>query len=64
MSDNYEGIIEWNQDKILTLNIDIEVASENGFPDPNVAEEEVLSITVKNHYTKKIMVWGLSLIHI
>tara|TARA_B100001750_G_scaffold201790_1_gene176724 strand:- start:4411 stop:6924 length:2514 start_codon:yes stop_codon:yes gene_type:complete len=59
LSDNYEGIIDWNQDKILTLTIDIEVASENGFPDPNVAEEEVLSITVKNHYTKKIMVWGI-----
>ena len=59
LSDNYPGIIEWNQDKILTLSLDIEVASENGFPDPNQAEEEVLAITVKNYTTKKIMVWGI-----
>ena len=59
LSDNYPGIIEWNQDKILTLSIDIEVASENGFPDPNKAEEEVLAITVKNYTTKKIVVWGI-----
>ena len=59
LSDNYPGIIEWNQDKILTLSLDIEVASENGFPDPNKAEEEVLAITVKNYTTKKIMVWGI-----
>ena len=59
LSDNYPGIIEWNQDKILTLSIDIEVASENGFPDPAKAEEEVLAITVKNYSTKKIVVWGI-----
>ena len=59
LSDNYPGIIDWNQDKILTLSIDIEVASENGFPDPNKAEEEVLAITVKNYTTKKIVVWGI-----
>ena len=59
ISDEYEGIVNWEQDKILTLTIDIEVASENGFPDPNVAEEEVLAITVKNHLTKRILVWGI-----
>ena len=59
LSDNYPGIIEWNQDKILTLSLDIEVASENVFPDPNQAEEEVLAITFKNYTTKKIMVWGI-----
>jgi len=59
ISDEYDGIVNWEQDKILTLTIDIEVASENGFPDPNVAEEEVLAITVKNHLTKRILVWGI-----
>ena len=59
ISDEYDGIVNWEQDKILTLTIDIEVASENGFPDPNKAEEEVLAITVKNHKSKKIMVWGI-----
>ena len=59
LAENYPGLISWTPDKILTLTIDIEVASENGFPDPNVAEEEVLAITVKNHKSKKIMVWGI-----
>jgi len=59
ISEMYPGLVEWNQEKILTITIDIEVASENGFPDPNVAEEEVLAITVKNHNTKKIIVWGI-----
>ena len=59
IADNYEGFIDWDPAKILILTIDIEVASENGFPDPTVAEEEVLSITVKNHRTKKVMVWGI-----
>ena len=59
LAETYSGIIDWNQEKILILTIDIEVASENGFPDPNVAEEEVLAITVKNHNSKKIMVWGI-----
>ena len=59
LSETYPGLIEWNQEKILILTIDIEVASENGFPDPQKAEEEVLAITVKNHNTKKIMVWGI-----
>ncbi len=58
IADNYDGYVEWNMDKILMLTIDIEVASENGFPDPELAEEEVLCITVKNHRTKKIVVWG------
>ena len=59
ISEMYPSLVEWNNEKILTITIDIEVASENGFPDPNVAEEEVLAITVKNHNTKKIIVWGI-----
>ena len=59
LAETYPGLVDWNQEKILILTIDIEVASENGFPDPNLAEEEVLAITVKNHNSKKIMVWGI-----
>ena len=59
IADNYEGFVDWSMDKILVITIDIEVASEHGFPDPGLAEEEVLSITVKNHKTKKIIVWGV-----
>ena len=59
IAENYEGFVDWSMDKILIITIDIEVASEHGFPDPEHAEEEVLSITVKNHKTKKIIVWGV-----
>jgi DNA polymerase elongation subunit (family B) len=59
IAENYEGYVDWSMDKILTLTIDIEVASENGFPDPELADEEVLCITVKNHSSKKIIVWGI-----
>ena len=59
LADHYEGYVDWNIDKILILTIDIEVASENGFPQPESADEEVLAITVKNHRTKKILVWGI-----
>jgi len=59
ISDTYEGLVNWDKEKILILTIDIEVASENGFPEPKEAEEEVLAITVKNQNTKKILVWGI-----
>tara|TARA_Y100000034_G_scaffold46370_1_gene57084 strand:+ start:249 stop:2741 length:2493 start_codon:yes stop_codon:yes gene_type:complete len=59
ISNQYEDYVEWSLDKIRIITIDIEVASENGFPDPDEAEEEVLCITVKDHRTKKIITWGL-----
>ena len=33
--------------------------SENGFPSPEQAIEPLLSITVKNHQSKKFVVWGI-----
>ena len=41
------------------ITIDIEVQCENGFPDPQKAIEPILSITIKNHQNKRIMVWGI-----
>ena len=46
-------------EKLLIVTIDIEVQCENGFPDPENAIEELLSITIKNHQTKEIVVWGI-----
>ena len=43
----------------IMATIDIEVKSENGFPSPTEAKEELLSITIKNHQSKKIVVWGI-----
>ncbi len=59
LSDTYPNTVNWDSDKILTVTIDIETRADNGFPDPEKAEEEMLAITIKNQTTKKIIVWGL-----
>ena len=59
IGDQYPGDVPWDKDKILIVTIDIEVECENGFPDPKLAQEPMLSITMKNHQNKKIIVWGL-----
>ena len=59
IADTYKGNIDWDLDKLLMVTIDIEVKCENGFPSPTEAAEEMLSITVKNHQNKKIVVFGV-----
>ena len=59
IADTYKGDVKWDLDKLLMVTIDIEVQCENGFPSPTEAEEEMLSITIKNHQNKKIVVWGI-----
>ena len=63
LADTYPDKVEWDSDKILVVTIDIETRCENGFPDPEKAEEEMLSITIKNQSTKKIVVWGIGDYH-
>lgn len=43
----YPEEIEWDISQIIVANIDIEVGSENGFPDPKTAVEEITAITLK-----------------
>ena len=59
ISAQYPNRVNWDMDKILMITIDIEVQCENGFPDPQKAIEPILSITIKNHQNKRIMVWGI-----
>ena len=59
ISDKYDGTVNWDMDQILIVTLDAEVQCENGFPDPKAADEEMLSITIKNHQNKKIVVWGV-----
>ena len=40
------------------ITIDIEVACENGLPKPEEAIEPLVSITMKNHQSKRIVVWS------
>jgi len=59
IADEYPSFVKWDVDKILIVTIDIEVACENGFPNPEQAIEPLLSITIKNHQNKQILVWGI-----
>ena len=53
-----EDEIKFDISKIKLATIDIEVASENGFPDVESASEEVLLITIQDYSTKEIVTWG------
>ena len=43
--------------KLVTL--DIEVSSEQGFPDVESCIEEILAITIQDYNTKEIITWGV-----
>jgi DNA polymerase elongation subunit (family B) len=59
IADKYPEDIKWDYNKLLLITIDIEVECENGFPNPRQSIEPLLSITVKNHQTQGIVVWGI-----
>ena len=60
ISDNYpEDEIKFDTRHIKITTIDIEVASENGFPDVESAAEEILLISIQDYNTKQIRTWGL-----
>jgi DNA polymerase elongation subunit (family B) len=49
IADQHKGMIDWDFDKVVIAYIDIEVGSENGFPDPYKAEEPITAITIMMH---------------
>jgi DNA polymerase elongation subunit (family B) len=60
ISETYpEDELKFDISKIKVTTIDIEVASENGFPDVESSAEEVLLITIQDYNTKQIRTWGL-----
>ena len=59
ISENYKGEIKFDITKIKLITIDIEVASENGFPDVKSCQEELLTISVQDYATKQITTWGV-----
>jgi DNA polymerase elongation subunit (family B) len=48
IGDTFADDIEWDLSQINITNIDIEVGSENGFPEPATASEPITAITFKN----------------
>ena len=51
ISDEFPDDVFWDRDKISIAYLDIEVGSENGFPDPKDAAEEITAITIKQGAT-------------
>jgi DNA polymerase elongation subunit (family B) len=60
ISEKYpEDEIKFDINKIKLITLDIEVASEEGFPDVESCSEEILAITIQDYTTKKIISWGV-----
>jgi len=59
IAEQYPKQIQFDSSQMRIVTIDIEVECENGFPNADQALEPMLSITIKNHDTGRIKVWGL-----
>ena len=55
----FDEEIKFDKDKINITTIDIEVASDEGFPKPDEAKHPIISITCKNNQDKLYHVWGM-----
>ena len=57
--DVYPNQIKYDREAINTTTIDIEVASDDGFPEPDAADYPVITITTKNNIDNFYHVWGM-----
>ena len=55
ISDHFSDDVDWDLSHINVTNIDIEVGSENGFPEQDRADEPITAITMKNNQGKFIV---------
>ena len=59
ITDRFPNEIKFDRDRINVTSIDIEVASDDGFPFVSQAAHPVISITMKNNIDNIYYVWGL-----
>lgn len=57
--DLFPNDIQFDRSKVNVTTIDIEVASDKGFPHPDEAAHPVISISIKNNIDNTYHVWGL-----
>jgi DNA polymerase elongation subunit (family B) len=50
--------IRFDSSLIRTFTLDIETGAENGFPDIESADQEILLISIRDSFTNRITVWG------
>lgn len=55
IADQFPNHIDWDIEHLNITNIDIEVGSETGFPEPDTASEPITAITMKNNQGKFIV---------
>ena len=53
-----EEQIKFDSNNIRVFTIDIETAAENGFPNVDIADQEILAISVKDSFSGRITVFG------
>jgi len=58
ISEKYPNEIDFDLKKIKIVTIDIETTTDNGFPDVNNPQEEILLITLQDYSTKKVTTYG------
>ena len=58
ISEKYPGEIRFDLKDMRIYTIDIEVQCENGFPDTEACQEQILCITIKDFATGKFITWG------
>jgi len=58
IAEKFPNEIKFNREMINVLTIDIETAYEDGFPEPSIADQQILSITVKSNKDTHYRVWG------
>ena len=58
IQDEFPGDIQFDRNNINVTTIDIEVASDQGFPEPDEALHEITAITIKNNKDNTYYVWG------
>ena len=58
LSEEYAEDVQWDKSKILIYTMDIEVASDNGFPDIRLANAPITSLTVHNSINDVYYVFG------
>jgi len=59
LSDKYpQDEVKFDINQINLVTMDIEVKSEQGFPDPESCSEEMLTISLQDYATKQITTWG------
>ena len=58
IAEQHPEFVKFDSSKIRVFTIDIETAAENGFPDIESADQEILAISIKDSFTGRITVWG------